>query len=404
MGDELLRGESREGNGFELISRLEARGVHLNLMTVVPDDRAAIAAVIQRERAQGSLLILSGGLGPTDDDFTRSAVAEAVGVAVERDSVQVAALRARYAALGRAYSAVNDRQADRPTGAEWLENPVGTAPGFWFPFGTAGGVMALPGVPSEFRKLLDLHLERVLNQCGVRAVPVPETTFKIFGIPESEMQARIAVLPHYGRIRMRSLPAFPEIRLKIAQSGDDAEGYQKALQEIREELDWRIFTDREANSHAGEVLASFQTRGWQLKVEEELEASGGELASLLAQAALKNPGDSVLLSAALQLTSPDSSGMPPAIDSKDASGGQGIVILRTRCLPPSPEGATRAELSWCFIAQSSDSQGSSSWSTKEVSFPVFQGSRHRSLVAHSALLHLRRLTLSGTCSTGGLPR
>lgn len=366
-------------------------------MVVVPDDRAAIAAVIQRERPQGALLVLSGGLGPTDDDFTRSAVADAVGVPLERDPAQVAALRARYAALGRGYADVNDRQADRPCGAEWLENPVGTAPGFWFAFPAGGGVLSLPGVPSEFRTLLDLHLEKILTKCGLHAVRIPETTFKIFGIPESEMQARIAVLPHYDRIRMRSLPAFPEIRLKISQRGEDQSGYESALKEIREDLGWRIFSDREDRSHAQEVVELYRQREMKLQVCEELEASGGELAGMLAQAQLQSPGEPVLVRGVVEEQLPaEISTLSPAVQSSGTSTGW--VVLTTRKLPLSEEGKPRALVEWRGSRAQAGPGAEGELlrqlpfsGQKEVSFPVFKGARHRALVAHFSLLQLRLL-------------
>ncbi len=372
-----MRGESREGNGFELSQRLEARGCRLSRTIVVPDDRAVIAEVL--EQGRDALVFVSGGLGPTDDDFTREAVAEALGVPLRRDPLKLAELRERYAQAGRAYAESNDRQADLPEGCRWLSNPVGTAAGFMMtevrattearvsPDPEGGSLVCLPGVPSEFRAMLDLHLDEVMRTAGLSAERVPETTFKIFGIPESEMQDRLKRLPSYARIRMRSLPAFPEIRLKISQLGSDSVGYAGALEEIRTDLRWRIFADREKDTHAGIALKAVRDAGLRLWIQEDWRVSGGFLLAWLVEAA-----SSLGFETVLEGGGGGFSGGPAS--SVLVDDGARRLFLETQ------EGG---RVVWRLHPGASG--------MKVFEFPSFRGRRQQELMAHSALLELRRV-------------
>lgn len=282
IGDELLRGESREGNGYFLAQKLSEGQLHLSQMRVVADDFAEIAAALAELSAVPTLLICSGGLGPTDDDFTRAAVAAALGVPVVRDQAVLAAIEARFASMGRAMHPANARQADFPQGAEVIANPFGTAPGFVAQLGALTAV-CLPGVPREFSGMVDANLEAWLAKVSLAQLQTSQAvTLRLFGIPESDMQGVLSSLPLYGAVKMRSLPTWPEIRLKLAPAGaqpQEITDFHLLLTQLREALGWRIYGEGDADSHPAAVLRALLARDLQVAVAES--CTGGLVAQLL---------------------------------------------------------------------------------------------------------------------------
>lgn len=280
IGDELLRGETREGNGAWLAAQLAQRGVALAQMRIIADDRQGIASALRDAARRPTLLICSGGLGPTDDDFTREAVAEALGVTLVQDDASLAAITARFAALGRTMHPLNARQAEFPRGAAVIANPFGTAPGFSIDHG-ALTLVCLPGVPREFCGLVEAGLDGWLRARGVASAPADrEVTLRLFGIPESDMQGLLRTLPHYPAVRLRSLPSWPEIRLKLAPRDDAAAGaFEALLAEARAALDWRIYGQGDDDSHAAAALRALRAAGLRVALAES--CTGGLVAQLL---------------------------------------------------------------------------------------------------------------------------
>lgn len=282
IGDELLRGESREGNGYYLAQQLSAGHLRLHHMRIVADDFSEIAEALRDLARVPTLLICSGGLGPTDDDFTRAAVAAALGVPVARDPAVLATIEARFAAMGRSMHPANAQQADFPLGSEVVANPFGTAPGFVAHLGVLT-VVCLPGVPREFSGLIDTHLPAWLKRAGVEMVSsTEELTLRLFGIPESDMQGVLSGLPLYHAAKMRSLPTWPEIRLKLAPAGaqgQDLSDFKMFLSQVQEGLGWHIYGEGDGDSHPAAVLRALQARDLRVAVAES--CTGGLVAQLL---------------------------------------------------------------------------------------------------------------------------
>jgi len=154
VGDELLDGRVRDRNAWSLGARARAAGAALVEVSVVADVEAEIVAAIRRAANAADHVVVSGGLGPTPDDRTRDAAAEASGVQLVTDDSAIERLRERYAGRGRGLDDASLRQAKLPVGATVHLNPIGTADAFTV---TVDGtpVTCLPGVPSEFDRLLD---------------------------------------------------------------------------------------------------------------------------------------------------------------------------------------------------------------------------------------------------------
>jgi molybdenum cofactor synthesis domain-containing protein len=146
IGNELLSGDVENTNGSWLARRLEAIGVPVRLIAVLPDDIEAIAEFVRTSSAQAGVLLVTGGLGGTPDDVTREALAAAFGVPQQEVTELADELRARFVSDPE-YAA---RWACLPLGSRPLENPLGGAPGF-----AIENVYVLPGLPSEMEAMYE---------------------------------------------------------------------------------------------------------------------------------------------------------------------------------------------------------------------------------------------------------
>jgi molybdenum cofactor synthesis domain-containing protein len=149
IGDEILSGRTRDSNMHHLAGELTRHGIRLVEARVVADDRAAIVAAVTALRAGVDHLFTSGGIGPTHDDITADAIAEACGVAITHRADAMALLQAHYDRAGLEFNAARQRMARIPDGAILIDNPVSTAPGF-----TLGNVHVMAGVPRIFEAML----------------------------------------------------------------------------------------------------------------------------------------------------------------------------------------------------------------------------------------------------------
>ena len=282
IGDELRLGETREANGYALAQILRTRDVELGEARIIGDDRAAIATALRELCARHRLVVLSGGLGPTEDDFTRDAVADALGVPLVVDGAALDGVVRRAETRGRVAGALERRQAQFPAGAAVVANRHGTAPGFAVRFDGAL-VVALPGVPREVRGMLDDALEDWLRQTSVAFGRVHEVSLSAFGIAESSLGERLRVLPGADRVYIRSLPHFPWIRLRI-RSADGAAAAEAFADAAALELGWRVYArDDNALTLAGATLAAARALGWTLAVAES--CTGGLIGDLLTDVA-----------------------------------------------------------------------------------------------------------------------
>jgi len=190
VGSELLTPYRLDTNSLYLTEKLNALGIEVRFKTVVGDDRERLARVLRAALDRSSLIILTGGLGPTEDDVNREVVAEALGRPLREVAAVRKSLEERFARLGRAMSPNNARQALVPEGAEWLENKKGTAPGLWI---EEDGVriLLLPGPPHELEAMFESAcLPRLARlSTGERLL---SRVYKVVGLPESEVDQRIA--------------------------------------------------------------------------------------------------------------------------------------------------------------------------------------------------------------------
>ena len=172
VGDELLFGDIVNGNAAYLGRQLADVGVTITHSVVIGDDIETIAEAIRTALSRADAVVMTGGIGPTQDDLTREGIALAAGVELRRDDFLEGQLRRRFRALGRNVPDMNYRQADLPVGAVPLPNEKGTAPGVRMEL--LGGVAyAMPGVPHEMHAMFtDSVLPDLLRRAGQPAVVV----------------------------------------------------------------------------------------------------------------------------------------------------------------------------------------------------------------------------------------
>jgi len=152
IGDELVLGQVSERNGGWLSAELLKLGLMVSEHRTVADDRLAISAALRELASRAALIVVTGGLGPTDDDLSREALADALGTELEEDGRALQNLLDLYRRRGRPMPAMNRKQALRPKCAKCIDNPHGTAPGVAARLGESE-VFLLPGPPSEMRPM-----------------------------------------------------------------------------------------------------------------------------------------------------------------------------------------------------------------------------------------------------------
>jgi nicotinamide-nucleotide amidase len=242
VGDELLTGDVVDGNRAFLGALSRRAGLPVVGGSTVGDDVADIAAALEYELGRAVVLWVTGGLGPTSDDVTTEAVARAAGVPLEHDAIAMSAIEARFAALGRAMPEINRKQALLPKGAERLDNPLGTAPGFLLRVRDRL-VVCLPGVPGEMRRMAQEEaLPRLRRRFAL--APTSRRIYRTVGLGESSLAERIAPFlaqlperaPAAGRVRVHYRPSHPEVLLVLEASAPRSEASQAQLAALDPEL------------------------------------------------------------------------------------------------------------------------------------------------------------------------
>ncbi len=281
IGNELLDGSLADTNTARLAGLLRARGLAVHRGQTVPDEPDAIVAALAHAAARSDLVLVTGGLGPTEDDLTVEAAAAFAGVPLETDQAILDALKERYAARGFPFTPNNAKQARLPRGAVALHNAAGTAPGVRLEHAGAT-FFFFPGVPREVQRLAEDHLLPWLEaHAPVR--PVESRVFKTFGKTESQVATLLEPLPRDPRVHVAYRAHFPEIRLTLHATDADADARRALLDDltrhVRRLLGPLIFSERPGDTMASVVARALSARGLTLATAES--CTGGLLASLL---------------------------------------------------------------------------------------------------------------------------
>ena len=233
VGSELLTPDRLDTNSLFLTEELNRLGIEVVRKTIVGDDRGLLSEAFRDALDRVPLVISSGGLGPTEDDLTREAVADLLGRKLHRNDEILRAIQGRFRSFGREMPEVNVRQAMVPEGAEPLDNPGGTAPGLWIE--EKGRMIALlPGPP---RELKPMFLEKIVPRLArrVSGVRLFHRDLRVAGMGESHVEQRIApIYKRYGDVHTTVLASPGEIQIHLRMWTDDSAHAEKTLKEIVE--------------------------------------------------------------------------------------------------------------------------------------------------------------------------
>ena len=237
-GTEILLGDIVDTNAAWIAQQLREIGVNLYYKTTVGDNEPRLRGVLEMALARSDVVLVTGGLGPTADDITRDAIANATGCPLERHLDIEENLRERFARWGyQRMSENNLRQALIPESATVLENPVGTASGF-ITFdrlhGRGGKVIAMPGVPREMKRMMaDLVLPFLQDLTGGVGV-IRRRILRTVGIGESSLDAELDDLMDSDNPTMGLAAHLGQADVRIAAravSADEAEGLLDQMEE-----------------------------------------------------------------------------------------------------------------------------------------------------------------------------
>jgi nicotinamide-nucleotide amidase len=260
-GDEIRTGALVDSNSAHIAQVLELNGVEVTRHQAVGDDLAMLVAVLGEIGARADVAMVTGGLGPTQDDLSSEAAAQAAGVELIEDRRALEEIEAFFRKRGRAMNPSNRKQALFPRGAVCLYNAMGTAPGFRMAIGRCT-FFFLPGVPHEMRAMLDEQVvPEVLRMHGGPREFRMTRVVSCFGLPESAVGEKVAgIADRFPAIKLGLRAKFPEIQVKLYLNGSDEANGQRMLSEA---VDWVAgqlgpnafsLTERTMAEEVGELL------------------------------------------------------------------------------------------------------------------------------------------------------
>ena len=229
-GDEIRSGALVDSNSAYISEKLEENGIEVVRHTCVGDDLPILTATLREIGRRADVAIVTGGLGPTTDDLSAEAAAQAAGVALAFDESAWANVERFFKAFNRPMSASNRKQALLPEGAAVLTNPVGTAPGFALRIGKAR-FFFLPGVPYEMKRMLtEQVIPDVLRLQGDAVLHSRVRTLTTFGLPESLAGETVAEVESvFPGVKLGLRANFPQIQVKLYGRDADAAALERRL-------------------------------------------------------------------------------------------------------------------------------------------------------------------------------
>jgi nicotinamide-nucleotide amidase len=278
VGSELLTSQRMDTNSLFLTDELNALGVEVRRKSIVGDDRALLSAAVREALIRVEIVILSGGLGPTEDDLTRDGVAQALGRSLVFRQDLCDAIEARFRRRGRVMAENNKRQAYLVEGAEILPNPNGTAVGQWIEKGDRV-IVLLPGPPGELKPMFS-------NECVPRlarrlpALAIRARLYRVTGMTESDLDHLIApVYTRFANPATTILASPGDIQVHLRARSSTEQAAERLLAEVGDPIEAllgeRIFS-RNGDSLEAVVGSFLRARGATLAVAES--CTGGMVA------------------------------------------------------------------------------------------------------------------------------
>jgi nicotinamide-nucleotide amidase len=267
IGDELISGRTPDGNSCFIARSLTEAGLSATRFSSVGDGLEDIRCALTHLLPDTRFLIVTGGLGPTDDDCTAQAAALTFGRELAVSAAAIGNMERRYREFGRPMPAAAKKQAVLPEGCKALENPVGTACGFLIKDGQRH-FFFLPGVPEEVHAMTGFIIEYIRKESGISQI-IKSRTLKVFGLWESKIQEMLnGHLPDLPSVALGFYPSFPEVSLKITGRG---------VQEQQVEKEIGLF-QAAIRDHVGDYIYSENNETMEEVVGRMLAAQGATIA------------------------------------------------------------------------------------------------------------------------------
>ena len=270
IGDEVLRGEVTNTNATFLAERLSDSGLEVCEQRVVADQAPAMRRALEELAQRASVVIVTGGLGPTEDDRTVDVVLDILGVEAEPHTASLEAMKKRFAAHGFELTPNNLRQVRVPHGAEVLSNEAGIAPGFLVRM-AGHAVYFLPGIPREMERIyLDHVAPRLRAHMAAQGVPAAAVrTWHVYGMGESHIDHRLAkLLDGIPNATLHFRTDVPENHVKVIIRGPDTGRNQALLEQV----------DRDLRKRIGPGIYGIDGETFPLVVGQALRSAGATLA------------------------------------------------------------------------------------------------------------------------------
>src|SRR3984893_485318 len=283
IGTELLLGQIVDTNANYLAQQLPALGLDLHYVSQIGDNLERLADAFRSALARSAAITTSGGLGPTEDDLPRKAIAEVMGEQLEIQPHLEQELRAFFVRRGRTMPERNVKQATTIPSGTYLPNPVGTAPGWWVER-DGKVIVSMPGVPHEMHKMWAEQAEPRLAKLITGGVIVSRM-LKLVGIGESHAEEALGELTHSTNPTLATYAKSDGIHLRLTAKATLRADAEQLLVEFEPKVRERVAEwvyGGESDSFPAVVGALLRARELKLAVAES--ATGGQLASLITEA------------------------------------------------------------------------------------------------------------------------
>lgn len=279
VGTELLMGQISNTNAQYISQKLAESGINVYFHSVVGDNRVRMLETLRLAVKRSDILILTGGLGPTEDDITKEVISELTGVPLEVDYESQLKIEEFFNKLNRPMAENNIRQALIPQGAVIIPNDKGLAPGCVVNYNSID-IVLLPGPPSEMKPMFDYFLDKHIVESGM---VIESKYIRIFGLGESTVEEKISAL-----VKKQTNPTLAtycnegEVVLRITASSMDKNGAELLIKPVLEEIEGRLgkyIVSTDGRSMEEVVVSMLREKGKTISTAES--CTGGMIGSRL---------------------------------------------------------------------------------------------------------------------------
>ena len=277
IGDELLNGDVIDTNTAAIAGTLRGEGYAVDQAITLGDNPQQIAATLQHLNQHKIVALVCGGLGPTRDDITARAAAQAFHLTLALNDTALAQIKAFFHRAGRPFPAGNEKQALIPHKATLMENHCGTAPGFIITHNKCL-TFFMPGVPHEMTEMFRQQVIPALRRTFKPSLLCAERVLKVFGLPENSLEQQLPASCFPAGVRLSFRLEFPLILIKLNTQGDDEQNLDQAEAIVRHHLGNHVVA--QGDETLAEVVARDLIRSKKTLALAE-SCTGGLIAKLL---------------------------------------------------------------------------------------------------------------------------